>query len=70
QKKDWKDFSDYEEEINNIVGNYRMIFLCTYSAEKCSMNEILGVMKTHQVATIRNEGKWEILRKYTKAVFS
>ncbi|MBY8986070.1 MAG: MEDS domain-containing protein, partial [Candidatus Lokiarchaeota archaeon] len=23
EKKDWKDFSDYEEEINNVVGNYR-----------------------------------------------
>ena len=64
EKKDWKDFSDYEEEINKVVGNYRMIVLCTYSAEICGINEILGVMKTHQVATIRKEGKWEILQKY------
>ncbi|MFX0057970.1 MAG: MEDS domain-containing protein [Candidatus Hodarchaeota archaeon] len=70
QKKDWKDFSAYEEEINNIVGNYRMILLCTYSAEKCNMNEILGVIKTHQVATIRNEGRWEILKRYNDSLFN
>ncbi len=70
EKKDWKDFSDYEEEINNVVGNYRMIVLCTYSAEKCGFNEILGVMKTHQVATIRKEGKWEILQRYNNSLFN
>ena len=70
KKKDWKDFSDYEEEINNVVGNYRMIVLCTYNAEKCGINEILGVMKTHQVATIRKEGKWEILLRYDDSVFN
>ena len=69
EKEDWKDFSDYEEEINNVVGNYRMIVLCTYSVEKCGINEILGVMKTHQVATIRKEGKWEILQRYSDSIF-
>jgi len=54
--KYWRDFSEYEEEINNIVGNYQMIVLCTYCIEKCSINEILGVIKTHQIATIRKEG--------------
>ncbi|TKJ24140.1 MAG: hypothetical protein CEE43_00215 [Promethearchaeota archaeon Loki_b32] len=70
EKKEWKDFSDYEEEINNVVGNYRMIVLCTYSAEKCGINEILEVMKTHQVATIRKEGKWEILQRYNNSLFN
>ena len=70
EKKDWKDFSDYEEEINNVVGNYRMIVLCTYSAEKCGINEILGVMQTHQVATIRKEGKWEILQRHDPSFFN
>ena len=70
EKKNWNDFSEYEEEINNVVGNYRMIVLCTYSVEKCGINEILGVMKTHQVATIRKEGKWEILQKYNNSIFS
>ncbi len=69
-KKHWKDFSDYEEEINNVVGNYRMIVLCTYPAEKCSINEILGVMNAHQVATIRKEGKWEILQRYDSSLFN
>ncbi|MFW9818005.1 MAG: MEDS domain-containing protein [Candidatus Thorarchaeota archaeon] len=70
KEKDWNDFSEYEEEINNVIGDYRMIVLCTYSAEKYGIDEILGVMKTHQVATIRKEGKWEIIRKYDSVIFS
>jgi hypothetical protein len=70
EKKDWQDFAYYEEEINNVVGNYRMIVLCTYSAEKCGINEILEVAKAHQVVTIRKEGRWEILQKYDDFIFN
>ena len=64
EHKLWNDFAEYEEEINNVVGNYRMIVLCTYSLDKCGITEILDVVKSHQLATIRREGKWEILQSY------
>lgn len=65
EPKYWKDYSEYEEEINNVVGNYRMIVLCTYCIEKCSMDEILGVIKTHQITTIRKEG-FNLLKIFSK----
>ena len=31
EKKDWKDFADYEEKVNSVIGKYHMIVICTYS---------------------------------------
>ena len=58
EEKDWKAFTDYEEEVNNIIGNYNMIGICTYSLEKCGPYELLDVIHNHQFALIRREGKW------------
>jgi len=61
EKKDWKDFAEYEDTINNIIGNYKMIALCSYSLDQCSIVEILDVMSTHQFALIEYEGSWKVI---------
>ncbi len=61
EKEDWNAFTDYEMEINSVIGNYHMIAICTYSLQKCGAREILDVMKNHQFALIRNEGRWELI---------
>ncbi len=63
-KRDWKSFADYEKELNNIIGKYRMIALCTYCLEKCGASEIIDVVNNHQFALIRREGKWELIESY------
>jgi PAS domain S-box-containing protein len=61
EKRDWKRFTDYEEEINNVIGKYQMMAICTYSLDKCNVYEIIDVVKNHQFAIIKREGKWEII---------
>jgi len=58
EKKDWKKFTDYEEEINNVISGRKMMAICTYSLEKCGSYEILDVIRNHQFALVRREGKW------------
>jgi PAS domain S-box-containing protein len=60
-KKDWDDFTEYEAEINNVIDDYKILVLCTYSLEKCGANEIIDVVATHQFALIKREGKWELI---------
>jgi PAS domain S-box-containing protein len=60
EKKDWRSFTDYEEAVNNVIGNYRMIALCTYSLDKCGAAEIVDVIRNHEFALIKQSGKWEI----------
>ena len=62
EKQDWKNFSHYEEEINNLIGNCRMIAMCTYSLDRCGPPELIDVVQNHQFALIRREGKWELMQ--------
>jgi len=59
-KKDWKDFADYEYEVNHVIGKYKMLAICTYSLDKCGAYEIIDVVRNHQFALIRQEGQWEL----------
>ncbi|MHC4664980.1 MAG: PAS domain S-box protein [Planctomycetota bacterium] len=61
EQKDWKDFSDYEAEINRVIGNYRMLAICTYLLDRCTPSEIIDVVGNHEFALIRREHKWEII---------
>jgi len=59
EKREWEDFTQYEEEINNAIGKYQMIAICTYSLDKCGATEVIDVVKNHQFALIKREGKWK-----------
>ena len=61
EKKDWKRFTDYENEVDNVIRKYQMIAVCTYSLDKCGANEVIDVISHHQFALIRREGKWEVI---------
>jgi len=63
EKKDWKDFADYEEKVNSVIGKYRMIAICTYSLGRCGASEVLDVVRHHQFALIRRRGEVGTHRK-------
>ena len=60
-KRDWRNFTDFEEEVNNLIGKYRMIAICTYSLGKCGVSEVIDVVSNHQFALVRREGEWVII---------
>ena len=59
EKEDWNDFVDYEKKVDNVIGNYQMIALCTYNLDRCNATEIIDVVVNHQFALIKKKGKWE-----------
>lgn len=61
EKEDWNDFIDYEEAVDSVIGEYRMIALCTYSMEKCTAAEIIDVINNHEFALAMREGEWELI---------
>jgi PAS domain S-box-containing protein len=61
EKAQWDAFTDYEEEVNRVIGQYNMIALCTYSLDKCNAEEIIDVVKNHQFALIKREGRWVLI---------
>jgi C4-dicarboxylate-specific signal transduction histidine kinase len=61
EKKDWKDFCEYEEGLNEAVANQRLAVLCTYPLAACGAVEILDVVRTHQFALARRHKSWDVI---------
>jgi len=57
----WAGFTDYEAAIDGVIGNYRMIALCTYSLAKCGAFELLDVISNHRFALIKRAGRWQTI---------
>ncbi len=57
----WGSFTEYEAQINSVIGQYKMIALCTYSLDKCEISEILDVISNHQFALIKDKGRWRLI---------
>ncbi len=61
EKKDWKNFFEYEESLNRAVAGQRMAVLCTYPLAACGAAEILDVVQTHQFAVAKRRGSWDVI---------
>jgi C4-dicarboxylate-specific signal transduction histidine kinase len=61
ERKNWKVFSDYENEVNNSIGRWRMTALCTYPLAGTTAKEIFDVASSHQHAIARRNGSWEVV---------
>ncbi len=61
ESEDWTDFTQYEREMDSIIGEYRMMALCTYSLDRCSATDVLDVVKNHEFALLKNKGAWELI---------
>src|SRR5258707_6472979 len=60
-KKEWTHFCDYEDGLNEVIGNQRLAVLCTYPLERCGAPQILDVVRTHQFVLARRHGSWDVL---------
>jgi C4-dicarboxylate-specific signal transduction histidine kinase len=61
EKKDWKDFCEYEESLNQAIAGQRLAVLCTYPLAACGASEILDVVRTHQFAVTKRRGTWDVI---------
>ena len=61
ERKDWKDFCDYEESLNVAIADQRLAVLCTYPLHACGAGEVLDVVRTHQFAIAKRRGNWDVI---------
>ena len=61
ERRDWKEFSEYEKEVNESIGDTPMLALWTYPLPGTGAAEILDVMHTHQFALARRNKEWEVM---------
>jgi DNA-binding CsgD family transcriptional regulator len=60
-KKHWKEFCEYEYELDRSLASQKMIVLCTYSLQASRTVDMLDVARAHQCSIVRRKGNWEFL---------
>jgi PAS domain S-box-containing protein len=61
QEKDWRDFAEYEEKLNEWMAGKRMIVACSYPLAAVGAARILDVARTHGFAVAKRNGTWDIV---------
>jgi DNA-binding CsgD family transcriptional regulator len=59
--KHWKEFCEYEEELDRTLAGQKMIVLCTYSLRASRAVDILDVARAHHISIAKRHGDWEFL---------
>jgi hypothetical protein len=61
EQKHWRDFMEYETELNRGIVDQPMVVLCTYPLTTTGATEFLDVAGTHQFAVAKRRGRWEMV---------
>src|SRR6266850_1643199 len=61
EQKQWRQFMEYEAELNRGISDHQMLVLCTYPLTTCGATEFLDVAGTHQFAVAKRGGRWEMV---------
>jgi DNA-binding CsgD family transcriptional regulator len=59
--KQWKEFYEYEQELDRSIAGRKMIVLCAYSLHASKTVDMLDVARAHQFSIVRRKGDWEFL---------
>jgi PAS domain S-box-containing protein len=61
ERNHWHAFTEYEAKVNDVIGRYQMLAICTYNLDKCDGAAVIDVVRNHQFALVKQEGKWDII---------
>ena len=61
QSNHWKQFCEYEQELDESLHDRPMLVLCTYSLGASRAVDLLDVARAHQFTVARRHGQWEFL---------
>ena len=57
----WKSFVDYEEAINSVIGEHKIIAVCTYCLTECTGTAVLDVVSNHIGTLVKQGDKWFLI---------
>ena len=61
ERNHWQAFTEYEAKVNDVIGRYQMLAICTYNLDKCDGAAVIDVVRNHQFALVKQEGRWDIV---------
>jgi PAS domain S-box-containing protein len=65
-KKNWDSFIRFKEQMDNVIGNCKMIALCNYSLDNHNVDEIIYLSVNHQFTLVKSKDKWKLIGSYKR----
>lgn len=62
ERSDWDSFMEYENVFNSIVGNYKLLVICVYKENECTIDKISDVLDTHKCVIFKTNSFWRRMK--------
>ncbi|MBN2578815.1 MAG: MEDS domain-containing protein [Pirellulales bacterium] len=62
EESDWQVFSNYEAAMNEAIGRYRVLAVCSYCLKKCRTFRLIDAVNNHQFTIIKQDGAWKLFK--------
>jgi signal transduction histidine kinase len=59
ERSGWDRFMEYEERVATTFATRRVVGLCSYPVDRCGPEDVLEVVRHHDLALARRDGAWE-----------
>jgi len=59
EKKDWKNFINFEEKFNALIRSSDMLALCAYPMVQYNPLDMIDIIRTHEYILIKESKKWK-----------
>lgn len=56
----WQSLMDYEMHLNDVVPHEKLVAICSYPLEKLTASKLIDILRHHQLAIAKNNGKWQV----------
>lgn len=61
-ESNWNSFMEYENNLDSVVQDYKLLVVCVYKENKCTTDNIVDVMKTHEYVISKMDDSWRLRR--------
>lgn len=68
ERRDWETFTRYEAEVHEAFHGRKILALCSYPLDRCTLDDVLDVVKNHELTLLRRDGAWEIIQSATELI--
>jgi PAS domain S-box-containing protein/putative nucleotidyltransferase with HDIG domain len=60
QREVWEQFADYEQAMDRVIGEHRMIAICSYCMDKCIPSNLIVLVNNHGFTLSGQKGNWKV----------
>jgi DNA-binding CsgD family transcriptional regulator len=64
QRADASAFSEYEDKLDHLIADEKMIVVCSFSLRGIDAAAVLDAARTHQLTAALRNGSWEVIETY------